>query len=273
MSRKKTLGGDRLGTGKKMQVELKAYERSTHNLGYLWRSTMAVGTLVPFLSKVALPGDTWDIELDTSVLTHPTIGPLFGSFKVQLDLFQIPVRLYQAQLHNNKRKVGLDMSKIKLPQVVMKDTIGNLANIPREELDNTQINPSCIFSYLNIRGIGVPPSGRGDVTREFNAIPYLSYWDIYKNYYANQQEENGAVIHAENVSEGDDVTMMILVSPNGDQAIPHAPSSLTNYDLQTTSLKVVFDQAMREGDEERVMFVTNNSSRVKATEIWRDYFE
>ena len=31
--------------------------------------------------------------------------------------------------------------------------------------------------------------------REFNAIPFLGYWDIYKNYYANKQEEEGAVIH------------------------------------------------------------------------------
>ena len=37
--------------------------------------------------------------------------------------------------------------------------------------------------------------------RRFNAIPLLSYWDIYKNYYANKQEEIGAAIdlHMTNV--------------------------------------------------------------------------
>ena len=80
----KTLGGDRLGSGKKMQVDLHNYERSTHDLGYLWRSTMSAGTLVPFMSQVALPGDTFDINLNCDIKTHPTIGPLFGSYKVRV---------------------------------------------------------------------------------------------------------------------------------------------------------------------------------------------
>ena len=37
---------------------------------------MSAGTLVPFLKKLALPGDTWDIDLQAEILTHPTSGPL-----------------------------------------------------------------------------------------------------------------------------------------------------------------------------------------------------
>ena len=59
------------------------------------------------------------------------------------------------------------------------------------DIDNCQINPSAIFSYLNIRGVGMTDqqSANKDVKRQFNAIPYIAYWDIYKNYYANKQEE------------------------------------------------------------------------------------
>jgi hypothetical protein len=38
--------------------------------------------------------------------------------------------------------------------------------------------------------------------RWFNGIPYLGYWDIYKNYYANKQEERGYVIHASEWDNG-----------------------------------------------------------------------
>ena len=86
---KQTIGGERLGSGGKMTVDLKTYNRSTHDLGYLWRSSMAPGTLVPFMSEIALPGDTFDIDLDLDAKTHPTIGPLFGSYKVQADVFSI----------------------------------------------------------------------------------------------------------------------------------------------------------------------------------------
>lgn len=194
---KVTLGGERLGSGKKMKVELKNYERSTHDLGYIWRSTMAAGTLVPFMTEVALPGDTFDINLDIDIKTHPTIGPLFGSYKVQADIFLAPIRLYQGQLHNNKLGIGNHMDTVKLPQI---EIVSNAIN-KRLDPDNQQINPSCIFSYLNIRGVGGGSGVDGKVLREFNAVTYLAYWDTYKNYYANKQEEKGAVIHGRAIVE------------------------------------------------------------------------
>jgi len=189
-----TIGGDRLGSGKKMKASFNNYSRSTHDLSYIWRSTMASGTLVPFMSELALPGDTFDIGLGCSVLTHPTIGPLFGSYKVQLDVFQVPIRLYQSGLHMNLLNIGMKMNELKLPQV----TIGGRNKLVSGiSADNQQINPSCIFSYLNIRGLGFEDGETiYSVARDFNAIPYLAYWDIYKNYYANKQEEIGAMIHS-----------------------------------------------------------------------------
>ncbi len=187
---KTTIGGDRLGSGNKQNVSLKNYSRSTHDLSYLWRSSMSAGTLVPFMSEVGLPGDSFDIDLNCDVKTLPTAGPLFGSYKVQLDVFSVPVRLYNGKLHMNKLGIGMDMSSIKLPQVRLEA----FWNPDVAITDNAQVNSSCIFSYLNIRGLGKGTS-KGIVRREFNAIPYLGYWDIYKNYYANKQEERGVMIH------------------------------------------------------------------------------
>jgi hypothetical protein len=185
------LGGDRLGRGGKQDIHMKNYGRSTHNLSATWRSTMASGTLVPFMNEAAaLPGDKWSIDLDCNVLTLPTIGPLFGSYKVQLDVFSIPYRLFNASLHMNKLNIGLDMSQIKLPQVEVKAF--HRANFYS---DNSQINPSSIFKYLGISGIGGGQRADGEVTKEFNAVPYLSYWSIYKNYYASKSEQRGMVIH------------------------------------------------------------------------------
>lgn len=216
----KTLGGDRLGSGKKMKVELHNYERSTHDLGYLWRSTMAAGTLVPFMSEVALPGDTFDINLGCDIKTHPTIGPLFGSYKVQLDVFQAPIRLYNSKLHNNALGIGRNMSTVKLPQIRM--TSIKFLLVDGMDLDNSQINPSSILAYLGLRGVGIKQDGAfGDTaTRDFNAIPLLAYWDIYKNYYANKQEEIGVVLHTPTVAL---VQTVDQITMDGN-AFPQAPS-------------------------------------------------
>ncbi|AXH73045.1 MAG: major capsid protein [Microviridae sp.] len=191
MGQSVTIGGNRLGAGNKNKAYMHGYERSTHDLSYVWRSTIAPGTLVPFLTELALPGDTFDIGLNVDVLTHPTIGPLFGTYKIQLDVFQIPIRLYQGKLHMNMLNIGMDMSKVPIPQMRLTGSPVKTA----ETVDNQHINPSAIFSYLGVRGLGMNVANNADVKRDFNAIPYLGYWDIYKNYYANKQEEQGAMIH------------------------------------------------------------------------------
>ena len=177
----KSIGKNTLGGGKGMEVRLHEYHRSSHNLSYAWRSTMTVGTLVPFMKLVGLPGDTFEIQLDTKVLTHPTIGPLFGSYKLQMDIFTCPMRLYMAPLHNNALNVGMDMSKIKIPQLSL------LNALTKKATDHIgSVNPSNILRYLGWEGKGT----RQATNPLCNALPLLSYIDIFKNYYANKQEEN-----------------------------------------------------------------------------------
>lgn len=199
---KVTLGGDRLGSGKKNKISLRNYERSTHDLSYIWRSTMAPGTLVPFMKTLALPGDNFEINLYADVKTLPTLGPLFGSFKLQLDVFQAPIRLYNAQLHNNKLGIGNDMSKVIFPQIKLyTQKLDVNSDVP---VEIQQLNQSSLLAYLGIRGNGYY-TGTNQI-RYYNAMPFLIYWDIYKNYYANKQEEIGNYIAPDTNSNIDFIT-------------------------------------------------------------------
>lgn len=169
------IGKNTLGDNDKMSVELKEYGRSTHDLSSAWRSPMGVGTLVPFMKLVGLPGDTFNIDLDTRIMTHPTIGPLFGSFKFQADVFTCPIRLYNAMLHNNTLNIGLDMSKVKLPKAGM-------------WLTNYKSGKASLLEYMGIRK-QPRNSSLTDKIGYYNIVPFLAYYDIFKNYYANKQEE------------------------------------------------------------------------------------
>jgi hypothetical protein len=182
----RAIGKNTLGDNNKMKVHLKTYNRSTHNLSYIWRNTQAVGTLVPFMSLPMTKDDTFEIHLQSNVLTHPTIGPLFGSFKLQNDIFFCPIRLYNSWLHNNKTKIGLKMSAIKLPQ--WKFNVNSKRYYESEENLN-MLNPSSLWCYLGLRGTG-QIEGSGAADRDFNAVPAIAYYDIFKNYYANKQEDN-----------------------------------------------------------------------------------
>ena len=146
------------------------------------------------MSLPALTGDSFDIDLACEVITLPTVGPLFGSFKVQLDVFQIPIRVYNAMLHMNRVEIGNDMSQVLLPQVTLQFDKRDGENLTD---DNIQVHPSSLYKYLGISGLGYPTGVEGIHFRRFNAIPYLGYFDIYKNYYANKQEERGFTIHTD----------------------------------------------------------------------------
>jgi hypothetical protein len=172
---KVNIGKNTLGDSDKMSVSLREYGRSTHNLSSAWRSPMGVGTLVPFMKLIGLPGDTFEIDLDTQIMTHPTVGPLFGNFKFQADVFTCPIRLYNAMLHNNTLNIGLDMSKVKLPKAGM-------------WLTNYRSGKASIMEYLGIRKQPRNASLEKKIGY-YNIVPFLAYYDIFKNYYANKQEE------------------------------------------------------------------------------------
>lgn len=177
---RKTIGKNTLGDGKKMGINLRDYGRSTHNLSYVWRNTQAPGTLVPFMKILAMPGDTFDIDIESHILTHPTVGPLFGSYKFQADVFLCPIRLYNALLHNNALNIGLEMNTVKFPKF-------ELASSNTDDIQKW--SNSSLFHYLGFKK-GAKEINTGIGRQRYNAIPALTYYDIFKNFYANKQEEN-----------------------------------------------------------------------------------
>lgn len=197
MSIQKNIGKNTIGDNQKMTVDLHTYNMSTHDLSTIFRNTQSPGTLVPNLVLLAQKGDTIDIDIESHVLTHPTVGPLFGSFKHENHIFSVPLRLYNSWLHNNRTKIGLNMSDIKLPQI--KVNINNKIDVPTVENTNSQVNPSCLLAYLGIRGFGNNINTDGvtiNAPVEKLAVPLLGYYDIFKNYYANTQEEDFYIIGA-----------------------------------------------------------------------------
>ena len=192
MSIQKNIGKNTIGDNNKMSVSLLEYNMSTHDLSTIVRNTQSPGTLVPNLCLVGQKGDTFDIDVDANVLTHPTTGPLFGSFKLEHHIYAAPVRLYNSWLHNNRTKIGLNMSQVKLPQmtVTLQEAKDNAIT---DDNQWSQINPSCLLAYLGIRGFA-NLSGVASKTATKNALPVLAYYDIFKNFYANTQEENFYII-------------------------------------------------------------------------------
>lgn len=168
----KTIGKNTIGDNNKMKVAMHEYEMSSMNLSRIFRSTIGVGTLVPCFKEIAQKGDVFEIDMRNKTLTHPTLGPLFGSYKLQHYFFFAPFRLYNSWLHNNKLGIGMQMNQIKFPQI---DISG----------PEWTTKASSVINYLGLKGIR---NDQGQKTLK-NAVPLLAYIDIFKNYFANTQEK------------------------------------------------------------------------------------
>lgn len=178
----RTIGKNTLGDNNKMKVRLREYDMSSQNLSFVFRSTMGVGMLVPFMKIICQKGDIFDIKLTNKTITHPTLGPLFGSFKLQHYIFTAGFRLYNSWLHNNRTGIGMKMSDIKFP-VTSNYFLGNSTR--------QKNNPSSLYSYIGWKGS--KRNSPSSISLK-QSVPLLMYLDIFKNYFANTQEENFYII-------------------------------------------------------------------------------
>lgn len=253
---KKTLGGDRIRSESKMEVYLPNFGRSSHNVGKIIRTSQACGTIVPYWCQIGLDGTTFYIDITTKVKTLPTTGPVFGSFKHQIDVFVIPIRLYIAALHNNALGVGLNMSKVLLPCF---EAYSANTSIYKDDTNRGQVNPSSLLSYLGIKGFGY--SEVNQYLRRFPAIFNLAYWDIFKNYYANKQEENAYVITGVNhiwkkISAGDGIAWNRVWTDNSSETYPLNPSSQA-----PSFIKLEFEEKISPDEVNEIQFLTNDPEK------------
>lgn len=250
---KKTLGGDRLRSESKMEVYLPNFGRSSHNVGKIIRTSQACGTIVPYWCQIGLDGTTFYIDITTKVKTLPTTGPVFGSFKHQIDVFVIPIRLYIAALHNNALGVGLNMSKVLLPyfQAFTANT-----SIYENDTNRGQVNPSSLLAYIGIKGFG--RNKVNQYLRRFPAMFNLAYWDIFKNYYANKQEENAYVITGidhiwKTIQIGDGINWIKTWTDNLTETYEANPTS-----QKPIYIKLEFEEKVSPEEVNEIQFLTNN---------------
>lgn len=265
----RTIGKNTLGDNNKMRVRLREYDMSSQNLSFVFRSTLGVGMLVPFMKIVCQKGDIFDIKLTNKTMTHPTLGPLFGSFKLQHFIFTAGFRLYNSWLHNNRTGIGMKMSDIKFPTVIR--------GSGEEGNNNIKHNPSSLYAYLGWKGSRQKVSGT-PATKQ--AVPWLIYLDIFKNYFANTQEDKFYVITgntnasvkidqqyetAATIQVGTDAEVVWQI-PMGNSAKLTAGDQVKNYADFWKSVKIRFyNPSNGMTKESYVNYLTSNSSTKEIT--------
>lgn len=267
----RTLGKNTLGDNNKMKVAMRDYDMSTHDISTIFRSTIGVGMLVPFCKILCQKGDIIDINLINKTLSQPTLGPLFGSFKLQHFMFFGGFRLYNSWLHNNRTGIGMKMSDIKLPMMVA-NTKGSTTDA------RTDISNSALYKYLGwTKSRRKGTDSTGGVYK--NGVPLLLYLDTFKNFFANTQEDNFYMIS--NVGSEPTikagfggtastdyklpVTGLKVRPKNTDKVILTIPSSVTDYKKAWGSIVFAIRDNTGNGTQVTADKLTTNATKETIT--------
>ena len=165
-------------------IFIKKPKFSNFDLSRANRLTMAPGILYPVFVEETLPKDKWNISVSGLFKTYPLLAPLMGRFQVRVDFFYAPMSLYVKALRNDPAQ--FDPSDILFPRLDF--------NVPQVSAGGPA---PADFSYSSLRNLlGMIPGGEAPYvtapTESFvinmNGIPFLAYYDIFYNYYANTQE-------------------------------------------------------------------------------------
>lgn len=160
-------------------IFIKKPKFSNFDLSRANRLTMAPGILYPVFVEETLPKDKWNISVSGLFKTYPLLAPLMGRFQVRVDFFYAPMSLYVKALRNDP--ANFDPSDILFPIKTYPVASSTSANV--------KVAYNTLATLLGMWPGGI--SGKSVSTPSdinMNAIPYLAYYDIFRNYYMNTQE-------------------------------------------------------------------------------------
>lgn len=160
----------------------KAPKMAHHDRSYYFRTSMAPGLGYPIYFKEMIAGDQLQLDFKHLMNTQAILNPLYGTYRLQICVFFAGTSLYIPALWRNGYMNASN------PRGLMDVNYPVLTVAAHNPV--YRVHESSLPAFLGL-GVGFAreyTSGAGK-TATINAIPYLMYYDIFRHYYANRQED------------------------------------------------------------------------------------
>lgn len=196
-------------------------KQSNFNLGRVNRFSADVGWVIPCYVEEILPNSYKRLDVEALIQTNATVAPLMGSFKVKVDCFFVPLRLYYRHLSLNNINPdftdNFGLHYIPIPNFdnsVQVDSLSGQNAVPITDTSSyavtyykyndlwyennqtssafnqcLQVAPSSLIDYLGILPVGFHNFAFKGF-KKLNGNPFIAYFDIWRNYYANPHDIN-----------------------------------------------------------------------------------
>lgn len=171
---------------------------SNYDLSCTKRGSVSPGMLIPVWYGLMNPGEIFRMNIRSLIRTNPTSAPLMGRFKVRIVTVVSNFKNYAIGLEGYRR--SFDWRTFALPNVGF--NFPNLAGFRYPNLvPNRAVRETSLHDYLGYaRGwlpnaqqypdpdkVSQDSNGTEIGTIYKNALPFLVYYDFYRNYLVNPQ--------------------------------------------------------------------------------------
>lgn len=178
-------------------VLLPKFKYSNFNLSRQNCFTASPGPGYPVLVERLYNGDRCSLQVYGQMLTAPLLSPFFGRFRQRIAFFFIPDRLYTQPMDQNQY-IGLDLDAVAFPYFKPPHDEQDSSTVPGAQAV-AAIAPSSLLDMIGIfsgTAFVNPSASSGDMpkTKDKNATPVVGYYDIFRNFYANTQEQSFYIV-------------------------------------------------------------------------------
>ena len=185
---------------KLLEVNFPDPQHSNFNLGRKNVFSADVGYLYPCYVEEILPDSFKQLDLEALVQCNATVAPVLGSFTTKIEAYFIPLRIYHQHLINNDRAIDFsdDFDFHYFPWLDVLSQRGYVHNDPvpgsTNEYSSLVVSSTSLLNYLGMFPTGWNASSWSAMSYSsapnINGYPFIGYFDIYRNYYANPYDED-----------------------------------------------------------------------------------
>lgn len=156
-------------------VKVPLPKRSVFDLSHERKFTCQMGNLIPVLMSEVIPGDKFNVRMETLVRFHPMIAPVMHRINVFIHFFFVPYRIIWDEFEDfiTGGKLGTDTTNLPMIEDLMEEFYGS-----------SKFQVGSLADYLGIPVQNIPNESINGVS--LSQLPFRAYQQIYNDYYRDE---------------------------------------------------------------------------------------